>query len=48
MDSLIIFLIILLAALNVAVIFLLYKKFNENKNEINAYVEELEKIYSSA
>jgi DNA recombination protein RmuC len=43
MDSLIIFLIILLAALNVAVIFLLYKKFNENKtdNSNQAFKEEI-------
>ena len=43
MDSLIIFLIILLAALNVAVIFLLYKKFNENKtdNSNQAFKDEI-------
>ena len=43
MDSLIIFLIILLAAFNVAVIFLLYKKFNENKtdNSNQAFKDEI-------
>jgi len=43
MDSLIIFLVILLAALNVAVIFLLYKKFNENKtdNSNQAFKDEI-------